>query len=89
MPNRERPRNKAQAQAEDGGIHAYGDVRHGNVMEEIVRLCHEIGAQFVVLGSPSGDQEDDLFTLERIRQFAERIEQESGVTVILAERRES
>jgi len=78
----------AKTQAEAGGIHAHGDVRQGSVMEEIISLCHEIEAKYVVLGSPSGVHEDDLFTLERIRQFAERIEHESGATVILAERGE-
>jgi nucleotide-binding universal stress UspA family protein len=42
----------AQSQAAAQNIAAEGEVRHGNVREEIIKLCHEIQADYLVLGYP-------------------------------------
>lgn len=75
-------KDRAQAQ----GIPAQGLVRHGTVMEEIIGVCREIEADFVILGQPLGQEgEEDIFTHERITNFSERIETESGASVVLVE----
>lgn len=38
------------------------------------------------LGQPTGTDEEDLFTHNRQAQFRERLEKETGASVILAER---
>ncbi len=74
----------AQSRAEDSGVKAEGVVRHGNVRAEIVGLCQEIGADYAVLGQPSGDEEDeDVFTHEQLRNFSQKLEKDSGARVIL------
>jgi nucleotide-binding universal stress UspA family protein len=74
---------KERAQAQ--GISAQGLVRHGNVMEEIINICREIEADFVILGQPLGQEEEDIFTHERITSFSQQIETESGAKVVLVE----
>jgi len=75
----------AQVQAQNQGVVAEGVIREGEVGEEIIRLCHETQADYVVLGSPKGDDESNAFTRERIDQFAKHIEDTSGAQTILAE----
>jgi nucleotide-binding universal stress UspA family protein len=74
----------AQVQAQKQGIVAEGVVREGNVGEEIIRLCQETQADYVVLGSPKGEHEDNAFTRERLDLFIQLIEKTSGAKVILA-----
>jgi nucleotide-binding universal stress UspA family protein len=66
------------------GIHAEGIVRHGNVREEIIGLSQERNANYIVLGSPRGESEEDVFTADRMREFGEQLERESGAEVVLA-----
>lgn len=73
----------AQEKALELGISAKGEVRQGSVGEEIIELCREVGAEYVVLGHPLGQEEDDIFTQERILKFISRIEAESEAKVIL------
>jgi nucleotide-binding universal stress UspA family protein len=75
----------AQVQAQTEGVVADSFVREGNVGEEIIRLCQETQADYVVLGSPKGEHEDNTFTRERLRRFAQLIEKTSGAKTILAE----
>jgi nucleotide-binding universal stress UspA family protein len=74
----------AQAQAMDQGIPAERVVRHGQVREEIISLCREVEADYVTLGRPRGQEEDDVFTHDRLKQFTEFIERESGAKAVLA-----
>lgn len=76
---------KAQAQAETENISAEGIVRHGQVREEIIKLCHEIEAEYVFLGQSRGQDDRDTFTQDRLKRFTQQIEQESGAQVIMAE----
>jgi len=73
----------AQAQAEEKGVEAEGVVRQGQVSNEIIDLCHEVDAKYVILGRPRGQDEVNVFTHERLDQFSQRIEEESGAKVVL------
>jgi nucleotide-binding universal stress UspA family protein len=75
----------AQDRAAAQGISAEGVVRHGNIGEEIICMCHEIGADYLVLGRPKVQHEESVFTQELLRQFIERTENQTGAKVILPE----
>ena len=75
----------AQSQAEAKGITAEGLVRQGNVLDEIICLCQEIKANYVILGYPKQQKEINVFTDERLDEFRQRIEDESGAKIVLAE----
>jgi nucleotide-binding universal stress UspA family protein len=75
----------AQAQSAARGVTAQAVVRHGEVREEISGFCHELGADYLVLGRPGGEDEENVFTPDRLARFRERIEEETGASVILSE----
>jgi nucleotide-binding universal stress UspA family protein len=75
----------AQAQALAKGVSAEIAVRQGHVGTEIIKICQEIQADFVVLGRPRQKAKADVFTQERLNQFAQHIEKESHATVVFAE----
>jgi nucleotide-binding universal stress UspA family protein len=75
----------AQATAKEKGIEAQGIVRHGNVTEEISNLCHELKADYLVIGRPKFHLEDNLFTETLQDEFIERIQGQTGAKVILTE----
>jgi nucleotide-binding universal stress UspA family protein len=79
----------AQATAKEKGIDAQGIVRHGNVTEEISALCHELKADYLVIGRPKFHLEDNLFTETLQAEFIERIEGQTGAKVVLTETSES
>lgn len=74
----------AQKTAEAQGVRVVGVVLQGNVMEEISKLCHEIGADYLVLGRPKVEKEATLFTHEQLNQFTQRIEQQTGAKVVFS-----
>jgi nucleotide-binding universal stress UspA family protein len=78
----------AQTKAEDEKVHAERVVRHGAVTEEIIALAKEIEADYIILGQPEGADTEDVFTLERLNQFSERLSEESGARVIITEKEE-
>jgi nucleotide-binding universal stress UspA family protein len=73
----------AQDTAAAGGITAQGVVRHGDVGEEIIDLCRELGAEYLVLGRPKVQHEDSVFSQEELRRFIEQTEEQTGAKVIL------
>jgi nucleotide-binding universal stress UspA family protein len=75
----------AQDAAASRGVAAEAVIRHGDVGEEIIDLCHELEASYVVLGWPKVEQEDAVFTQELLRQFIERTEEQTGAKVVLPE----
>jgi nucleotide-binding universal stress UspA family protein len=76
----------AQSKAQAKGIDANGIVHKGNVRDEIVNLCQEMMADYVVLGKPKVQPgKENVFTEDRLDRFAERIAEESGAEIILAE----
>jgi nucleotide-binding universal stress UspA family protein len=79
----------AQAAAKSKGIEAQAVVRHGKVTEEISTLCHEIQADYLVVGRPKFHLEDSLFTETLLVEFIKRVEDQTGAHVILPEANES
>jgi nucleotide-binding universal stress UspA family protein len=75
----------AQTQAEAKNIAAQTVVRRGNVGDEIIALCREINANYVILGRPKREHERNVFTSKRLDTFGQRIEDESGALIILAD----
>ena len=75
----------AQATAKAKGIEAQGLVRQGDVTEEISKLCHEIQADYLVIGSPKLQREDSHFTETLLADFIRRVEEQTGAKVILSE----
>jgi nucleotide-binding universal stress UspA family protein len=75
----------AQASAQEQGITAEGIVRQGDVGQEIVKLCHELSASYLVLGQPRLQREESIFTQDRLLRFVEQTEMQTGAKVILAD----
>jgi nucleotide-binding universal stress UspA family protein len=75
----------AQASAEEKGVESQGIIRNGKVREELIRLCHELKTDYLVLGQPKIDREDSLFSQDMLKQFVEQTERETGARVILAD----
>ena len=76
----------AQDAAERQGVTAEGVVRHGNVGEEIINLCHDIAADYVVMGMPRFQQEDTVFTQEMLQRFVQRTEEQTGAKIVFPNR---
>ena len=49
----------------------------------IVMGSKELGADFIVMGRPLDEQEDDVFSHDRLESFIARLESECGAKVIL------
>jgi nucleotide-binding universal stress UspA family protein len=75
----------AQTAAATQNVTAQKLVRHGNVTDEIIKLCHEIVADYVVLGRPQSEQEQSHFTQDRLAQFIEKLEELTGAKVVTAQ----
>ncbi len=75
----------AQAKAQKQDIQTEGVVRQGNVRDEIIRLCREKQADFVILGRPKQQTDENVFTHERLNQFGQQIASESGAKIVLAD----
>jgi RNase H-fold protein (predicted Holliday junction resolvase) len=75
----------AQATAKAKGIEAQGLVRHGNITDEISRLCRDIQADYLVVGRPKFHREDSHFTQTLLADFIKRVEEQTGAKVILSE----
>jgi nucleotide-binding universal stress UspA family protein len=68
--------------ANSQGVEAEGTVRHGSISDEIIQLASELEAKHVVIGSPRGDGDEDVFTQERLGSLRDKIEEETGAEVI-------
>ncbi|MGD8633017.1 MAG: universal stress protein [Anaerolineales bacterium] len=79
----------AQEKAENKGVDAQGAVRDGTVSEGIIEFSKEIEADYVVLGSPQAEYEENVFTRERFESFVSMVEEQSGAQVVLSEIEES
>lgn len=76
----------AQATAASKGVNSEGVVRHGNVGNEIIKLCQEVEAEYVILGTPQTEREqENIFNLQRLNTFKEKIESETDSKVIIVE----
>ncbi len=73
----------AQTQAERQGVKAEGIIREGHVVgDEIIKLCREIEADYVILGRPMEAKAQNVFTHEQLDAFGRHIEEETKATVI-------
>jgi nucleotide-binding universal stress UspA family protein len=75
----------AQAAADKKGVVSQTIVRHGDVTPEMIALCHELEADYLVLGRPRFEQENSLFTEDLLAEFIESFEKQTGATVVLPE----
>jgi nucleotide-binding universal stress UspA family protein len=75
----------ARATAEQAGVIAECSVRQGDITGEIIELAQEIGASRVVLGRPQQGEDVDVFTTDRLRDFIQHLEEETGSKVILVD----
>jgi nucleotide-binding universal stress UspA family protein len=75
---------KAQIEAGRDNVESTVFVREGNVLEEIIALCHEVKADYVILGLPQGEDESNLFNLDRLKKISQMIEAETETEVIFA-----
>lgn len=74
----------AQSRAGGQEVAAEGLVRHGSVIKEIVGLCKELNADYLVLGRPQMDEEEaNVFTHARLNAFIELVKEQSGAEVIM------
>jgi nucleotide-binding universal stress UspA family protein len=73
----------AQARATTQGIAAGGVRRQGNVGDEIVTLCRDLDADYVVLGSPKAQREASILNTGLLRRLGEWVEREAGSLVFL------
>jgi nucleotide-binding universal stress UspA family protein len=76
---------KAQIEARREGVQANIAVREGSVTEEIIALCHEIKADYVILGHPQGEHATNIFDLKRLEKFRQILETETGAKVIFSQ----
>ena len=76
---------KAQLEAKREGVQADIVVREGNITKEIIALCHEVKADYVILGRPHGEHATNIFDLERLKKFGQTIETQTGATVIFSQ----
>lgn len=76
----------AQAHAAREGVQAQGVVRDGVVGEQIVALCREVEAHYVVLGRPQGSVENNFFEGEhQLQGFAAEVAEQTGAQVVFSE----
>jgi len=75
----------AQETAARSGVDAATMVRKGDVQEEIIDLCHELAAGYLVLGVPRFQHEDAVFSKELLGRFVARTEHQTGARVVLPE----
>ena len=73
---------KAQIEAQREGVQAEIAVREGNVTQEIIALCHEVEADYVILGRPQGERASNVFDLEQLKNFSQTLETQTGAEVI-------
>ena len=74
----------AQEQASEAGAQAEGVIREGRVVEEIISYCEEQNPQYVILGRPEEEGEDNLLSIERLQTFVDRINEVCQAQVILS-----
>jgi nucleotide-binding universal stress UspA family protein len=76
----------ACSQAAEKGVSAVSVVRHGQVGEEIVKLCNELGARYLVIGHPQLDEDErNVFSHTRLTNFAGLVEEQTGAVVVMPE----
>ena len=75
----------ASSQAEEQHVPVKTFVRQGEFKNQLIKLCHELNADYVVMGQPKSQKDTDLFTSEQLNDFVSLLEAETGARVILVE----
>jgi nucleotide-binding universal stress UspA family protein len=75
----------AQEMAAKAGIEAQAVTRKGQVREEIISLCREVDADYVILGRPQHDQLHNVLDMDALEAVAREVEESSGAQVVFAE----
>jgi nucleotide-binding universal stress UspA family protein len=70
----------AWARTED--VTAQGVIRQGNVGDEIATLCHDLEADYLVIGRPQPHEERNVFSEDLLPQFIEQIGKQTGAEVV-------
>ncbi len=73
----------AQARAQAQNLAAEAVVRSGPVLETIEEYLRQVDAAALVIGEPKTDSPLAAFASNRVYEFAERIQQDTGVEVIV------
>lgn len=75
----------AQEKAKALGVEAEGVIRKGKVGRMIIEVCKEIDANYVVMGKPVEEQEDNVLDFGTLSEFAAKIEEASRAKVVFSE----
>jgi nucleotide-binding universal stress UspA family protein len=75
----------ASARAKEQKVSVKTFVRQGEVKDQLIKLCHEVNADYVVMGQPRRRKDTDLFTSQQLKDFVNHLETETGASVILVE----
>jgi nucleotide-binding universal stress UspA family protein len=73
----------AQARAQKEGVEAGAEVLSGPVLETIEGFLRQVGAAALVIGEPKLDSALSAFDRGRVHVFAERVQEDTGVEVIV------
>ncbi|MGD2252600.1 MAG: universal stress protein [Anaerolineales bacterium] len=75
----------AQSRAEKQGVEAATHIGQGKVVDSIIDLCKELEARYVVIGRPRKGEGESPLSHSDVGGFLERLKQECGAKVILAD----
>jgi nucleotide-binding universal stress UspA family protein len=68
------------------GLVSETTVRQGDVGDEILSLCRDLDADYVILGHPKDHQRRNIFTRDSLDKLGKQIHGEVGAQVVLPER---
>lgn len=71
-----------QAQRQDCSVEMV--ISDGNVIEEIIALCLEIDADYIILGRPGQGNESNLLDEGEFQEIINHIEEQTATTVVLS-----
>jgi nucleotide-binding universal stress UspA family protein len=73
----------AKNMAASQGILSEGLIREGQVEEEILAVGQDIQADYIVVGQPRKQANNNLFSQDRLAHLSSRVEQETPAKVVL------
>ncbi|MCB0254340.1 MAG: universal stress protein [Anaerolineae bacterium] len=74
----------AQDAANAAGVEADGTVRDGNVLDEMAALCRELDADYLIIGVPKLQNEENVFSHEQLPAYVEHLRSATGAEVVMA-----
>lgn len=74
----------AQEHAQERGVRAEGVIRDGIVIDEIISFCAETHPDYVVLGQPETERENNLLTSDRLEEVTARIKEVTDAEIVLS-----